>query len=276
MKHLTSLLLLFLTLWTASCTTPRNVAYFQNAAEIRGMALQPEQPLRLRPGDKINIVVNSSDPLLVQQFNLSSSTQMSRSLGASVSPQTLSGKNSGGSTSLMLAYTVDEQGDISFPVLGKVPAQGKTRQEMAVYLQNRLINRDLVKDPIVTVEFVNLCVNVLGEVNRPGRIDILLDKFTILDAIALAGDLTINGQRENVMVCREIDGEDHTFFINLCDRQEMLSSPAFYLQQNDVVYVTPTPKRQREANSTGNAFSQPALWLSVASLLTTLGALLIK
>jgi len=117
MKHLTSLLLLLLTLWTASCTTPGNVAYFQNAAEIRGMALQPEQPLRLRPGDKINIVVNSSDPLLVQQFNLSSSTQMSRSLGASVSPQTLSGKNSGGSTSLMLAYTVDEQGDISFPVL---------------------------------------------------------------------------------------------------------------------------------------------------------------
>ena len=145
-----------------------------------------------------------------------------------------------------------------------------------MFLQNRLIERELIKDPIVTVEYVNLGVNVLGEVSRPGRINIQKDFFTILDAITYAGDLTIDGQRENVKVMREVDGEDQTFVINLCDRQDMLSSPAYYLQQNDVVYVTPNPKRRREANSTGNTFSQPSLWISLASLLTTLGALLLK
>ena len=199
-----------------------------------------------------------------------------RPLGATESPLMTLGNTSGGGTAQILAYTVDEQGDISFPVLGKVAVGGKTRQEVATYLHDRLVDRELIKDPIVTVEYVNLGVNVLGEVNRPGRINIQKDYFTILDAITFACDLTINGQRENVMVFREIEGEDHTFVINLCDRQDVLSSPAFYLQQNDVVYVTPTPKRQREANSTGNTLSQPSLWLSLASFLTTLGALLIK
>jgi len=193
-----------------------------------------------------------------------------------VVPQTSSGNVSSSSTGLMLAYTVDEQGDIDFPVLGKVAVQGMTRKEVAAYLRGRLISRDLVKDPIVTVEYVNLSVSVLGEVNRPGRIDILRDNFTVLDAIADAGDLTINGKRENVMVMREVDGEDQTYIVNLCDRQSLLLSPAFYLQQNDVVYVTPSRKRQRDANSIGNTFSQPGFWISVASLLTTVTALLLR
>lgn len=261
--------------WLGSCTTPGNVAYFQNAEYIRGMALQEEQPLRLRPKDKINIIVSSSDPMLVSQFNLTAATSSLRSLGVTTSPQTSVGNNSGG-TAQILAYTVDEQGDITFPVLGKVAVEGKTRQEVANYLRSRLIERDLVRDPIVTVEYVNLGVNVLGEVNHPGRIDIQKDYFTILDAIAFSGDLTIFGQRENVMVMRSVDGEDQTYVINLCDRQDMLSSPAYYLQQNDVVYVTPNPKRQREAHSAGNTFGQPSFWISLASFLTTLGALLIK
>jgi len=238
------------------------------------MALQSEQPLRLRPKDKINIVVNSSDPMLVNQFNLSTVANM-RSLGSTQSPLLAVGSSSSGS-SQTLAYTVDEQGDIFFPVLGKVSVAGKTRQEVATYLHDRLIARELIKDPIVIVEYVNLGINVLGEVKNPGRINIQKDYFTILDAITNAGDLTINGQRENVMVFREVDGEDQTFIINLCDRQEMLNSPAYYLKQNDVVYVTPNPKRQREANSTGNIFNQPSIWISIASLLTTVGALLLK
>jgi polysaccharide export outer membrane protein len=88
--------------------------------------------------------------------------------------------------------------------------------------------------------------------------------------------LTINGQRENIMVFREVEGEDQTYVINLCDRQEMLNSPAYYLQQNDVVYVTPNSKRQRESRSTGNTFNQPAIWLSLSSLLTTITALLLR
>ena len=258
-----------------SCSTPTNVAYFQNAEDIRGMALQKEQPLRLRPKDKINIVVNSADPMLVAQFNLTASTYNMRSLGSITAPLTTTG-NSGGGTAQLLAYTVDEQGDINFPVIGKVAVEGKTRQEVADYIRRRLIERDLVKDPIVTVEYVNLAISVLGEVNRPGRIEMMKDNFTILDAIAFAGDLTIDGQRENIMVFREVDGEDQTYVINLCDRQNVLSSPAFYLQQNDVVYVTPNAKRKREAKTTGNIFNQPSVYISVASLLTTISALLWK
>lgn len=275
MKHTPLALLLLSVWWLCSCSSS-NIAYFQNADVIRGMALQEEQPLRLRPNDKINIFVNTADPLLMRQFNLLANTSSSRTVGATVVPQTSSGNVSSSSTGLMLAYTVDEQGDIDFPVLGKVAVQGMTRKEVAAYLRGRLISRDLVKDPIVTVEYVNLSVSVLGEVNRPGRIDILRDNFTVLDAIADAGDLTINGKRENVMVMREVDGEDQTYIINLCDRQNLLLSPAFYLQQNDVVYVTPSRKRQRDANSAGNTFSQPGFWISVASLLTTITALLLR
>lgn len=275
MKYLLSTLV-FIIMWCLlSCSTPTNVAYFQNAEDIRGMTLQREQPLRLRPKDKINIVVSSSDPMLIGQFNLTAVTNNMRPLGSTTSPQTSIG-NVSGSAAQILAYTVDEQGDIIFPVLGKFSVYGQTRQEVAEHLRTRLIERDLVRDPIVTVEYVNLGVNVLGEVNRPGRIDMQKDYFTIIDAITCAGDLTINGQRENVMVMREVEGEDQTYIINLCDRQSMLESPAYYLQQNDVVYVTPNPKKQREANSTGNTFSQPSFWISLASLLTTLGALIIK
>jgi polysaccharide export outer membrane protein len=128
----------------------------------------------------------------------------------------------------------------------------------------------------VTVEYVNLSVNILGEVNRPGRKEITKDYFTIIDAIADAGDLTIYGQRENVMVMREVDGEDQTYIINLCDRQDMLSSPAYYLQQNDVIYVTPNHKRRREARTSGNIFNQPAVWISLASLFTSMGNLFWK
>ena len=271
-----SLILISVCCWLLGCKTPENVAYFQNAEEVRGMSLQNEQPLRLRPKDKINIVVNTSDPMLVSQFNLTATTNNMRSLGVTETPLLTLGNSNGSSTAQILAYTVDEQGDINFPVLGKIAVEGKTRQEVAAYLHYRLIERQLIKDPIVTVEYVNLGVNVLGEVNRPGRINIQKDYFTILDAIAYAGDLTINGQRENVMVMREVDGEDQTYIINLCDRQALLLSPAYYLRQNDVIYVTPNPKRKRESKSIGNTFNQPSFWLSLASFLTTLGALLLK
>ena len=259
----------------ASCSTPTKVAYFQNAETIRGMTLQNEQPFRLRPKDKINIVINSTDPMLVQQFNLRSASSTMRPLGSNTSPTVSIGNISSGGSQI-LAYTVDEQGDIDFPVLGKIAVGGRTRQEVAAYLRTRLIERDLVKDPIVIVEYVNLGVVILGEVNRPGRIEVTKDYFTILDAIAAAGDLTITGRRDNVMVHRAVDGEDQTYVIDLSDRQDVLTSPAFYLQQNDVVYVTPNPKRQRESVSTGNTLSQPSFWISLATLLTTITALLLK
>ena len=259
----------------AACSSPTNIAYFQDAQQIQGMALQERQMFRLQPGDKINIVVNSSDPMLSSQFTLTSQAQRG-TLGASVKPITNAGSSTATGISQAIAYTVDDQGDISFPVLGKVSVVGKSRDEVAAYIAKRLIERDLVKDPIVTVEYVNMGVNVLGEVNKPGHIDVTKDHFTLLDALSYAGDLTVNGERETVMVLRNVDGEARTYYVNLLSKKEVLESPAFYLQQNDLIYVSPNSKRKREANASGNTLSSPTFWISVASLITTISALLAK
>lgn len=259
--------------YLVSCSTPKDVTYFQDAKFLDGMAVQAEQQLRLRPEDKINIVVNSSNPMLEQQFTL---TTMNTNyvLGSSVTPKTTVGGTNGNGQ--MVAYTVDEQGTIEFPVLGKISVGGKTRKEVAQYIQDRLIARELVNDPIVTVEYVNMGVNVLGEVNKAGHIDINRDHFTIMDALSYAGDLTINGNRRNILVTRQVDGQNQVYTLDLTNMQSLLNSPAYYLQQNDLVYVSPNDKRKREANATGNTFNTPAIWISIASLLTTITALIIK
>lgn len=258
----------------ASCSTPQNITYFQDAAALQDMALQAEQQFRLCPEDKINIIVNSSNPMLQQQFTLSTSSSLNNTLGASVTPVTTSGRASG--SSQPIAYTVDEQGTIEFPVLGKISVLGKTRKEVARYIQDRLIARNLVSDPIVTVEYVNLGINILGEVKIPGRINITKDKFTIIDAISAAGDLTINGLRENVMVTRQVDGVNKVYTIDLTNMQSVLQSEAYYLQQNDLVYVAPNAKRQREAEATGNTFNTPGFWMSLTSLAVTILTFLSK
>ncbi|MGM9759804.1 MAG: polysaccharide biosynthesis/export family protein [Parabacteroides sp.] len=265
-----STFLVLLTLFYA-CSTPKDIAYFQDAEALNGMALQTEQPFRLRPEDKINIVVNSSNPMLEQQFALTTTTKSGNVFGADVTPVTSAGSSG---NSQALAYTVDEQGTIDFPVLGKIRVAGMTRGEVSSYIKERLIARELVSDPIVTVEYVNLSVRVLGEVAAPGNIPITKDHFTILDAIAQAGDLTINGNRRTVLVNRQVDGVNQVYYVDLTHMQQTLLSPAYYLEQNDLVYVSPNDKRKRESRGEGNAFQTPSLWLSIASFLTTLAVLI--
>lgn len=260
--------------WFASCTTTNDVTYFQDAAVLNGMAVQDEQTIRLHPEDKINIIVSSSNPMLEQQFTLTANTSKNV-VGSETTMKNTKGSGSGGSQQL-LAYTIDEQGTINFPVLGKISVGGKTRQQVAEYIQDRLIARELVSDPIVTVEYVNMGVNVMGEVNKAGRIDIDKDHFTLLDALAKAGDLTITGQRKDVLVTRQVDGMNHVYHVDLTNMQTLLNSPAYYLQQNDLVYVSPNDKRKRESKAMGNTFNTPAVWISIASLLTTITALIIK
>lgn len=260
--------------WFASCTTTNDVTYFQDAAVLNGMAVQDEQTIRLHPEDKINIIVSSSNPMLEQQFTLTANTSKSV-VGSETTMKNTKGSGSSGGQQL-LAYTIDEQGTINFPVLGKISVGGKTRRQVAEYIQDRLIARELVSDPIVTVEYVNMGVNVMGEVNKAGRIDIDKDHFTLLDALAKAGDLTITGQRKDVLVTRQVDGMNHVYHVDLTNMQTLLNSPAYYLQQNDLVYVSPNDKRKRESKAMGNTFNTPAVWISIASLLTTITALIIK
>ena len=252
-----------------SCSTPKDIAYFQDAVALNGMALQTEQQFRLRPEDKINIIVNSSNPLLEQQFTLTAKTNGNSSLGADVKPETTAGGTSGGN-GMLLAYTVDEQGTIDFPLLGKIRVEGMTRGEVASYIKGRLVERELVSEPIVTVEYVNLSVNVLGEVGKPGNVPITKDHFTIVDAISRAGDMTINGNRRAVMVNRNVDGVNEVHYIDMTNMQQALLSPAYYLQQNDLVYVVPNNKKKRESTEMGNTFHTPYIWLSIATFITSL------
>lgn len=258
---------IFILLAATSCTTPQNITYFQDAEALSGMVVQAEQQFTLRPEDKINIIVNSSNPMLEQQFTLTTSGS-NRTFGATVSPKT--SISSGSTTSMPIAYTVDDQGTINFPLLGKISVGGKTRKQVADYIQDRLIARELVDDAIVTVEYVNLGVNILGEVAKPGHIDITKDHFTITDALAYAGDLTIDGKRENVMVTRQVDGVNQVYYIDMTNMQSLLNSPAYYLQQNDLVYVAPNDKKQRNSQAVGNTFNTPGIWMSFASLAMTL------
>lgn len=257
----------------SSCSTPQNIAYFQDLNS--GTVLQPQQQLdiRVRPEDKLSIMVNTQDPALSALFNL---VQVQNRLNSSTSAATSIGSAAGSGSSQVSFYTVDSNGDIMFPVLGKLHIGGMRREQVATYITEELVSRDLVKDPVVTVEFGNTGISVIGEVASPGRYEFNKDRVTIIDALAMAGDLTQNGQRENVMVLRELDnGNQQAYRIDLTDATQLASSPVFYLQQNDVIYVEPNDKKKRETTPNGNTPYTPSFWVSMGSFAVTIATLVI-
>lgn len=263
MKIRNILFLLPLLFLLGSCAAPK-VAYFMDMKQ--GAAEQVLNPLeiRVRPEDKISILVNSKDPLLMDLFNL---PIISRQIGSS----------SGTSNSQGISgYTVNKDGNIDFPVLGKIHVEGMTREEIAAHIKDKLMTQNLVKDPVVTVEFMNLTVSVLGEVAHPGRFNIDKDRLTLLDALSMAGDLTIHGKRENVLVQREENGKKILYQVNLNSGYDLYASPVYYLQQNDIVYVEPNSMRARQATVNGNNVRSASFWMSLASLLTTITVLIVK
>ena len=253
----------------SSCGSSKQVVYFQDLkpgeTEIK---LPVVKAITIRPEDKISIIVNSRDPQLTDLFNL---PIMSRQLGQSLRG---GGNSSGGTSQGVSAYTVDADGEIDFPVLGKLYVAGMKREEVAEYIKAELIKENLVKDPVVTVEFANLCVSVLGEVNNPGRFGIDRDRLTVLDALSMAGDLTIYGNRSKVMVLRQEGDVQRVYGLDLTSGNHVYTSPAYYLQQNDVVYVEPNAVKARQSTVNGNNVRSTAFWFSLASLLTSVAILI--
>ena len=253
----------------SSCGTPKEVVYFQDmqpgTTEIRMTA--PVE-ITIRPEDKISIIVNSRDPQLTDLFNL---PYVARQLGVSTRN---GGSSTYGNNQGISGYTVDAEGNIDFPVLGKIHVAGMKREEIARHIKDELIANNLVKDPVVTVEFMNLCISVLGEVNNPGRFNIDRDRITILDALSMAGDLTIYGNRFKVMVMRQEGDVQRVYGVNLTSGKHIYTSPVYYLQQNDVVYVEPNNVRARQSTVNGNNVRSTSFWISLASLLTSIGILI--
>lgn len=253
-------------LMLAGCSSSRKIVYFQDVGSgVRREGIA-EVPVTVQPEDKISIVVNSKNPELAEMFNLPVITHR---IGQPMN-------SSYNYNQQMSSYTVDSNGNIDFPVLGEMHVAGLRREKIASYIKNELVRKNLVKDAVVIVEFMNMGVQVMGEVNKPGRFNIDRDHLTLLDVLGMAGDLTIYGKRENVLVIRKENGGETYYRVNLCDSKSLHASPAYYLRQNDMVYVEPNDVRARQSTLNGNNVRTASFWMSLASLLTTLGVLIFK
>ena len=241
-----SLYLLGLSILLTGCTSSRYATqklntefnYFQKGID----SAQPIQftPLTIKPNDLLNIQV-SSNTLLQEQaavFNAANFGGTIGTNGASMNQQQTGGASING-------FLVDEAGFMKYPLIGKLSVNGLTRMQLAKLLEDSLSKNEWVKDPVVQVRFLQLKVNVLGEVKAPGTKNFATDRITILDAISAAGDLTDRGRRDNIYVFREENGHKKAYQINLLD-MDFLNSPANQLQQNDVVYVSSNKIKLKE------------------------------
>lgn len=245
----------------SSCSTVKDIAYFQNKVVNQPEKIDKHAGIVIQPKDMLSIVVSSRNPELVSMFNL-----------PVVSYQAGSETVSGAGVQRLLGYVVDNAGYIDFPVLGPISVSGMTRWELSEMIKDRLIKDGLLTDAVVTVEFMNFKVSVLGEVNAPGTYTIEGDKVTVLQAISLARDLTIFGLRENVSVIRERDGERTIYQINLCD-VNLFKSPAYYLQQNDIIYVEPNQEKARQSTTDDKTLRMTSILVSGGSLLVSIATL---
>lgn len=251
-------------LMLSSCAAPQNIAYFQNKVVDQPEEIDKHAGIVIQPKDMLSIVVSSRNPELVAMFNL-----------PVVSYQAGSEVVTGGYQQRLMGYVVDNEGYIDFPVLGPIKVSGLTRWELSELIKDKLVKEGLLTDAVVTVEFMNFKVSVIGEVSAPGTYTIEGDKVTILQAISLARDLTIFGQRENVTVIRERDGQRIIYEVNLCDA-DLFKSPAYYLQQNDVVYVQPSEIKARQSTTDEKALRLTSILVSSGSLLVSIASLIVN
>lgn len=254
-----------------SCKAPKEVIYFQDLNVGSEQPIAAIKPVRLQANDRISIIVSTTDSRLNALFNLPMAQTALTGGGTSSASGALS--QNGGGNNGVASYIIDSQGNISFPVLGTLHVAGMTREEVGEYVRRELISRDLAKNPIVTVDYLNLAVTVLGDVSSPGRQLINSDNYTIIDAIATAGDINLTGHRERVRVLREENGMQKVYEIDLNSGKDITRSPVYYLRQNDVVYVEPNDTKARSASPNGNSAFTPSFWISLVSFALTLGVL---
>lgn len=268
-------LLAALVLLLGSCGTPKEIAYFDDFQTATQVENHARRQIKVRPDDKLQITVSSKDPQLAALFNLPSITSR-LGQGGTIYNGSNSNYNYGIANEGINCYTVDPQGNIDFPVLGELHVEGMTRSELAGFVKGELMGRNLIKDPTVVVEFINTGISVLGEVKVPGRYLMNRDEVTLLDALSMAGDLTIQGQRTNVRVLRNEGDTTKIYVVDLTKGSELMNSPAFYLQQDDVVYVEPNDYRKRETTVNGNTALSAGFWMSVVSVLTSVVVLIVN
>jgi len=260
-KNLLLLFSLVLLVVATGCTSSKKIAYLQGSEEMTAEEYAQTTPLydaRIMPKDLLTITVTTTDPEAAKPFNL-------------LTPTVTTGITSVSSGGQLQTYLVDNNGQITFPVVGMITVKGLTKTEAEEKVKG-LLKTYLKEDPVVTVRFVNYKISVMGEVARPNTFTISNEKVNIFEALAMAGDMTIWGQRDNVKIIREdADGNKKVIMMDLNDRN-VIFSPDFYLQQNDVVYVEPN-KVKAQNSEIGSA---TGLWLSGTSILISVATLLIN
>src|SRR5690606_1771797 len=212
------LTLLVVTLLAASCGSKKDVVYLQDTGNFETLIDKNAFTPKFKEDDVVSIYVSTLDTEASAPFNL------------------FRGSSEGGIRPEQVDYLVDDNGEIDCPVIGKVKIAGLSPEETRALLRERL--SEYLKDPIINIRLRNFTVTVLGEVNRPGTYPVNGEQISILEALGLAGDLTIKAVRTNIMVIRDFDGTKVYTRINLLDKNAM-NSPVYYLTQNDVVYVEP-------------------------------------
>lgn len=257
-------------LMLSACSSTKEITYFQDLTPGQENTITAVEQVKLQPNDKLSIIVSTSDSRLNALFNLPVANNR---LGGNTSGSSSTGTSSNGDVA---PYTIDKQGDIQFPVLGRLHIAGMTREQVAEYIRSELVSRDLAKTPIVTVDFLNLGVSVLGDVSKPGRVSIPREDFTILDVLASSGDLAITGRRDNIKLIRTENGVQKIYNVDLNSGSSLTSSPAYYVQQNDVIYVEPNAVKARTSTANGNTWLTPTFWISMASFAITIGTLIWK
>ncbi len=242
-----------------SCSSRKEVAYFQNSSEVDLTASKFLYDARIMPKDVLTITVSATDADAALPFNMTVPTPLNQ------------GSRSSYAQALLQSYLVDNAGNIDFPKVGSIHLGGLTKSEAEKLIQDKIKPyMSESENPIVTVRMTNYKISVLGEVNRQGMYTVGNEKITILEALAQAGDLTIYGVRTNVKLIREDStGQKSIHVLDLTDAN-VINSPYYYLQQNDIVYVEPN-KVKSQNSSVG---SMTTLWFSATSILISLTSLL--
>lgn len=260
-KTLLAIFAIVSVLFLGSCAGSKKVAYFQNIDTLNLARVQEMYDARIMPKDMLTITVSTTDPQAAMPFNLT--------VGGSVSS---SGQMASGYGSLQ-GYLVENDGTIQFPVIGKVKVAGMTKSQCQDLLKQKILPyMAQTENPVVTVRMSSYRVTVLGEVAHPGVIPVSTEKISILEAIAQAGDLTIYGKRDNVLLIREdANGRKSQHRLNLNDAN-VINSPYFYLQQNDLLYVE--PNGVKAGNS--SIGTSTTLWFSLLGILTSVASLVVN
>lgn len=261
-RYYSFFLLLFCLVLVFSCKAPEDIIYFENSINQEALNAMGKFDPVFKPNDLISIVVSSPDAISAQPFNQGPVVTTEYGSNNPVDGMENTRQNRAAT------YLIDSEGNIEFPVLGTIHMGGLTRIEAKNMLSEKL--RTYIKNPIVSIRITNFTVSVIGEVNRPGPHVIPNERVTVVEAIALAGDMTITGKRKNILVRREEGDIIRNYRLDLTSKQ-IADSPAYFLEQNDVVYVEPNKARVKTSegnkNTLGIVLSFVGVLLSATNLI---------